>query len=90
MPKQPEDFFETNLTKLYELEGKRKKISELAEERIKKGESLSTPEILKESEEFHKMMVDENMLEKLSRQLAEENEVNNINNEEERKYGEND
>lgn len=74
LPKGPEDYMDINLSKLYELEGQRQKMSELAEERIKKGESLASPELLKESSDFNQLMVDEAMLEQMATQLEKDEE----------------
>lgn len=71
MPKDKDSYEEINLSRLYELEDKRHKMGAIAEERIKKGESLATPELLRESEDFHRMMVDEKMLERLEKQVVE-------------------
>lgn len=74
MPKDKDSYVDINLSMLYEMEDKRHKMGAIAEERIKKGETLATPELLKESEEFNRMMVDEKMLERLAEEAKEREE----------------
>jgi hypothetical protein len=50
------DYFEENLSKLYEIEDQRQKLDELAESIIKKGGSLSEPALIQQSNTVQQLM----------------------------------
>ena len=69
------DYFEDNLSKLYELENKRRELDEMAENLMKEGKSLSDNEMLKQSESIQRIINEQSLAELLEK--AKENEDEN-------------
>ncbi|MDL2225295.1 hypothetical protein LJC20_03680 [Eubacteriales bacterium OttesenSCG-928-M02] len=67
----PKDYLDDNLSKMYLLESERKKLEDMAQERLKNGESLSSPELLQQEAILHRIM-NEEMLDALAHKTEEE------------------
>ena len=67
------NYLDENLSKMYLLESERKKLEEMVAEKLERGESLTSPDLLRQEAIIHEM-INRQMLEELEDSLEKKAE----------------